>query len=484
MGADRSILLGIGSGVHIRRVLGLILLFAVLSGCAAGKVPAVRPSEGAGGGTAFVYLKPFPREADRFFFSIERVSARREDGQEIPFLVNLKEIEGRHLKRERLLAQADLPPGRYLGLSFTVGKATLETEEGRADLRVPQEPVRIDFSFSLRKGQALVLSMAVLYADSIQEGFFFSPVVSLAIPAKPNPALTGFVSSRDGNVVTVFDKLSGEVAGILPAGRNPSGMVLDPRGMKAYVAITGEDSIGVINILSSSSIDVFRLRSGDRPQELALTPDGATLVVANSGSRTVSLLAPPSLTELSRITVGEGPRSVVVDASGKKAFVFNTLSDSISVIDIPSRTVFATIPTDPRPLRGQLNHKGERLYIIHENSPLLTVLDPLSLAVVKRAFVGGGVIGLRVGSAIEQIYLSKRRGDRVEVYDPVSFSPRYVLATGGEVSYMTMDEEENPLVLVMPEEKSIKAVNPISRTTILEIDLGAEPYWVSLMGER
>lgn len=267
-------------------------------------------------------------------------------------------------------------------------------------------------------------------------------------------------------------------------GRNPSGMVLDSRGMKAYVALSGDDSIGVIDLLSNAAIDSVRLRSGDSPRELALTPDGGTLLVANAGSRTVSVLNVPSLAEASRIDVGESPQSVIVGEAGKRAYVFNMQSDSISVIDVPTRSVLTTISTDPRPIRGQLNRKGDRLYVIHENSPFLTVIDAVSFAVVRRGFIGGGAIALEVGSPIEQIFLSKKLGAEVEVYDPVSFAPRYFLKTGGEVTYMTIDEEENTLALVLPDSKSLKILNLISKQTVVEIDLGTEPFRVSLMGER
>jgi hypothetical protein len=44
--------------------------------------------------------------------------------------------------------------------------------------------------------------------------------------------------------------------------------------------------------------------------------------------------------------------------------------------------------------------------------------------------------------------------------------------------------EENNLYLVNPELKRLMASNLVSKRTVYEIDVGEEPYWVTVMGER
>lgn len=348
-----------------RKWILAFLLPLFLSGCA-GK--AVRGTPPAGERTAFVYVQPFPRGAERLAFSLERVSAVREDGAEFPFSLSLQEISGDRMTRERLLASADLPPGRYLSLSIKVKKASLDTGKGKADLRVPEEPAKIPFPFTVARDAGVVLSLEYDHVGSLREEFSFSPAFSCSVPAKLNPAVVGLVTTPRANRITVFDKVSGRVAGVVLGGRGPSGIVLDRRLTKAYVALSGEDSIGAVDLLSYRFTDKSRLRGGDDPREIALSADGTSLLVANAGSNTVSIVDPRSLQEKGRILVGSSPRSVLADPGGGRAYVFNTLSDTISVIDIPAKTVSATVSTDPRPLRGQLNRRGDLLYVIHESS--------------------------------------------------------------------------------------------------------------------
>jgi hypothetical protein len=72
----------------------------------------------------------------------------------------------------------------------------------------------------------------------------------------------------------------------------------------------------------------------------------------------------------------------------------------------------------------------------------------------------------------------------VEVYDPFSFVSVDSIATGGGITYMTIDGDENNLYLVNPEMKSLMVSNFLGRKVISEIDVGEGPYWVSMMGER
>ena len=60
------------------------------------------------------------QEADRLTFRLEGMSAVRGDGTTVPVSLHIAEIRGKEMKRDRLLASGELPPGQYLGISFRV----------------------------------------------------------------------------------------------------------------------------------------------------------------------------------------------------------------------------------------------------------------------------------------------------------------------------------------------------------------------------
>ncbi len=459
-----------------------ILFLLIFSGCTGVSSIVKPPLEEEG--EVFVYIEPFPQEAERLRFQIEELSAVRGDGAAIPLSLSLREFKHSDIGRQRLIASGRLSPGRYIGLSFKAKDASLRTEEGESAFLVTGEPLRVNFPFDIARKKAVVLDLSLKYLESVKDRPSFTPSFSIIIPSSPLATLTGYVTNHDSQTITVFDKKSGRVAGVIPTGSGPLGMALDQKLAKAYVALSEIDAIDQMDVTEGNMIKRLNLTAGDRPRELALTPDGRFLLTVNTGSSSVSIVDTLSLIEVNRIAVGNDPRSVLVDPVGRRAYVFNTLSNTITVIDIANKATAAVISTEAGPVRGQFNRKGDKLYTIYEGNPYLTVIDPFSLSVSKRIYVGPGVSSIKVNSATDMLYLGRKHDSTVEVYDPFSLMPGDFIGVGGGVDYMTIDGEENNLLAVLPDKGAVAAVNLISKKNVFEIDVGDNASWVTMMGER
>jgi YVTN family beta-propeller protein len=454
----------------------------LLSGCATlpSMIKPVLETEGE----VFVYLQPFPQEAERLRFTVDSLFAVRSDGAEFPLTLAREEFSRNTARQQRLLASGRVPPGQYVGLSSTIKKAVLAGDQGEAALLTPEGPVKTDFAFEVRRKQAIVLTLSLRYAESVLSGFRFSPMFSLSVPSRPLSGLTGYVTNRNDDTITVFNKKSGEVAAVITTGRGPWAIALDQKAGKAYVSLSGEDAVDVIDVTGGGIINRIQLSIGDRPRDISLTPDGKKLLVVNASSRTVSIIDPGSLFELGRVPVGEGARSVLVDHDGKRAYVFNQLSNTITVIDIAQRATVVTLSTDIGPMMGQFNRKGDKLYVILSGSPYLSVINPFTVAIDRKVFVGPGLSSIKVDTMTDMLYACRKQDAVVEVYDPFSLSPgAYIPALSG-VTYMTIDGEENTLYLVSPETRMLMTVNLISKKITTTIDAGEESAWVTMMGER
>jgi YVTN family beta-propeller protein len=463
-------------------MLFALCVFLVLCGCQASLSRLRPPLEEEG--EVYLYIQPYPQEAEQLRFSIEGMSAVNGDGREFPLEVSLREIRPGDLRRQRLLASGRVPPGPYTGFSIKAKKAILKGEDGEADLLVPDVPARIDFPFTVVRKRAYVVLLTFKYGESIS-GVSFVPAFSAFVPAKPIISLAGYVSNMSSNNITVFDKRLGQAVRVIATGRGPAGMALDQRLRRVYVALSGEDAVEVIDVTGGEIINRVRLSQGDRPQELALTPDGRFLLVVNAGSNTVSFIDATSLFELGRVNVGNGSHSILIDPNtGRRAYVFNTFSSTISVLDIPNRGIVTTLSTDPGPLRGQFNRRGDRLYVIHELSNYLTVIDASSLSILRRFQVRVGMNSIKVDNRTDLIFLGRKNDVTVEVYDPSSFVPVDIIRTGGTIAYVTIDGEENNLYLVNETKKSLMVNNLVRKKMVYEIDVGESPYWVVVMGER
>jgi YVTN family beta-propeller protein len=469
-----------------KEILGSVLyalyLFFFLCGCQTA-MSQLKPPLGDEG-EIYLYLQPYPQEAERLRFSIEGISVVSLDGREFPFEISLRDIKASDVRRQRLLASGRVPAGSYAGISFRVKKAVLKVEEGEADLRVPEAPARTDFQIQVSRKRAYVISLSFKYRESISGGVSFSPVFSPFIPARPIVSLAGYVSNTISNNIAVFDKKLGQIVGMIATGKGPAGMALDQRLSRVYVAISGEDEIVVIDITSGEVTNRIILSRGDHPRELAMTPDGRTLLSLNTGTNTVSFIDPSSLFELNRVNVGMGPRSILIDPAGRRAYVFNTLAGTVSLLDIPNRAIIATFSTDPGPLRGQFNRRGDNLYVIHEFSSYLLVVDPTSFRVLNRFSIGPGMNFIKVDTQTDLVYISRKNDPFVWVYNPLSFVSVDFIKTGGTIDCMTIDGEYNNLYLVNSGMKSLMVSNLVRKKILSEMDVGEGPYWVTMMGER
>lgn len=460
-----------------------MLSMTVLSACTLAPIHVRPPLENEG--TVTLYLQPFSQEAGRLTFTIAEIAAVKDDGQELPLELGLKELKGTEIGRQRLLGEGVLPEGSYVGFSVNVVKATLKSEEGaESDLHLADNPTRVDFPFKVTARKASVVFTAFNYKQAILSESSFKPAFTMFFPPQVVTAVTGYASIYDTNSITIFDKNAMVAVGAVATRRGPKGLVIDQRLRRIYAAIPDEAIVEVIDATTEEEIDTIRLFLGDTPQSLALTPDGKTLLTVNAGSNTVSFLDTTSFIEISRIAVGTGPNTVLMDSMGRRAYVFNTFSNTVSVIDVARRSLVTTFSTDAAPLWGQFNSKGDRLYIIFGQSAYMTVLDPGSFAVLSRVYVGFGMNSLKIDSNTDLIYLGKINETEVAVYDPFSLLPLDYIAVGEAPAYITIDGEGNNLWIAGSVTGKLIIANLASRKVVSEIDVSAPPSWLTMMGER
>ncbi len=466
----------------MKRLHYIPLFLIVLSACTVAPVHVRPPLENEGAVT--LYLQPFSQEADRLTFTLAEVSAVRDDGQEFPLELRLKELKGGEIKRQRLLGEGVLPQGSYAGFSIKASKATLKSEEGESDLLLAEKPTRVNLPFKVIARKASLLYAEFNYKQSVINEFSFIPAFTIFFPPKVVTAVSGYASIFDTNAIIIFDKNRMVAVAAVATRRGPKGLVIDQKLRRVYAAIPDEAIVEVIDATTLEVINTIRLFLGDAPQSLALTPDGKTLISVNAGSNTVSFLDTTSSIEITRITVGIGPNTVLMDSNGRRAYVFNTLSNTVSVIDVPRRSLVTTFSTDAAPLWGQFNAKGDRLYVICGQSNYMSVFDPSSFTLLSRVYVGIGVNSLKVDSLTNLIYVGKINETEVAVLDPFSLLPIDYIAVGEAPAYMTIDAEGNNLWIAGSTTGKLVSVNLASKKVVSEIDVSAEPYWFTMMGER
>jgi len=108
----------------------------------------------------------------------------------------------------------------------------------------------------------------------------------------------GLVSNQTDATVSVIDLSSGQVVDEITVGphlSHPEGIAVDPSRPLAYVAVTHQDLIAVIN---TDKLEVARTLSVERPQgigtapvHVSVTPDGCRLLSSDSGEDAIAVFA-------------------------------------------------------------------------------------------------------------------------------------------------------------------------------------------------
>lgn len=438
----------------------------------------------AADGGVYLYLQPMPTEASRLTVEIASVTAVTGSGIAQPLQLNLGVVRGSETGRQRLLASGRLPTGLYAGFYVTIKRATLKNPDGEVALTVPETPVRIDIQLSITGRQSPLVWLSLKFPESVQGASSFNPVFAAVVPPRPIADHAGFVTNTGSNTITVFDKQIMQAVAVIDTCAGPAGLALDQRRRRLYVACPNDDEVESIDVVTGDIVGRAGASPGDRPSELALTPDGNTLLAVNTGSNSVGFFDTGALTRQDRVNVGSGPGSVVIEPAGRRAFVFNTLSNSVSVVDIASRAVVATMSTEAPPLRGQFSARGDRLYVIHDRSPFMTAFDPQQLTSITRVRLGAPVSAIAVDHLRGLVCVSSKADTMVEFYDPNALMPIYTMRTRAGASYLAIVPDDSSLYMVSPDTRSLLVGRLADRKVVSEIDVGDRPYWVAIMGEK
>lgn len=136
--------------------------------------------------------------------------------------------------------------------------------------------------------------------------------------------------ANDGSV-SVVDLASGKKEREIVVGLHPSAIMATPDGAHVLVANSNSDTVSVIAVGSGEVVETISTRPaenmlfGSSPIALATSPDGKTLYVANATNNAVAVVAfdPPGSRLLGCFPTGWYPGGLVLDAARDALYVAN-----------------------------------------------------------------------------------------------------------------------------------------------------------------
>lgn len=209
-----------------------------------------------------------------------------------------------------------------------------------------------------------------------------------AVPAAPAAAETLLVANKSEATVSLIDLPGGEVVATLPTG-------------------TG-------------------------PHEIAVSPDGATAVVADYGGRepgsTLTVLDVPRARVLRTIDLGEHRRPHgIVFVDGSRVAVTVEAAKALVVVDVASGEIVCAVATGQ-----EVSHMvavgagGARAAVANIGSGSVTLIDLAAGEKVADVKTGAGAEGVAMSADGRWVWVSNREADTVTLVD---FPAREVVAT-------------------------------------------------------
>ena len=139
---------------------------------------------------------------------------------------------------------------------------------------------------------------------------------------------------------------------------------------------------------------------------IATTADGATLLVVNPDSNSLTLVDPGMPAAVTELPVGLDPRTVAVDDAGHRAYVANRGSDSVSVVDLAAGAVITEVAVGNRPYGVVVSPDGTRLYVAEQGIDRLHVLDTAAFETVSTLSVADRPGGLAISDDGRTLYVT------------------------------------------------------------------------------
>ena len=198
---------------------------------------------------------------------------------------------------------------------------------------------------------------------------------------------------------------------------------LDPIGRGTLVvANSGAGSVSFMDALTGDRL--LDLPAGDGPGDVAVSPDGLTIVVADRGAaapgHVLTVIAIAESAVRATIDLGQHgrPGGLVYLPDGRRLLTTSGTTGNLLLVDVTSRRLVRAVPTG-HAYAGELalQPDGRRVFISHGTDGCVTAVDTNRLDVVATVQTGDGAEGLAITPDGAQVWVCNQASDTLAIID-------------------------------------------------------------------
>lgn len=237
---------------------------------------------------------------------------------------------------------------------------------------------------------------------------------------------TALVVNEDQDVIRLIDVNSGTEVAQIPVGSRPSNIIAVPNSNTAIATNGTSSDLSFIDIAQRRVVG-SPVTVGKDPRAVAI--NGRYAYVALGGDNAIGVVdtgvSPQRL--LTTVPVGKNPVAVVVAANGQRALTANLTNNTLTALDISNPaapTVIAQIPVGVQPTAMAVNPSNPNLvYVANLGSNFFSVVDisrlPDASAAVRGVVqMGYASSGIQVSSDATRLYVTEFKSQaNLRIYD-------------------------------------------------------------------
>lgn len=201
-----------------------------------------------------------------------------------------------------------------------------------------------------------------------------------------------FIADEDAKAILTIDPDTQKELASTSVGGTPGHVLVTPDG-RVLVTVKETSKVIAFQFVSAGAQLAKKKESkaASEPIAMALTPDGATVLVSSGWGKRLTAFDAGNLTPRYEVALPREPRAVVVSDDGKTAFVSHAVGSVMSTVDLGGAHATSTIALrGPNPaLTGQLSQLQKMADTMKKvNAPGLAQQKETISKLTKRALLG------------------------------------------------------------------------------------------------
>lgn len=238
-----------------------------------------------------------------------------------------------------------------------------------------------------------------------------------------------YLANRLQSMITVLDATTNRVAATVRLPGQPTGLAITRDGARLF-AVTNS-AVALVDTGSGRVSKQIPLDAGTVYDDIAVTPDGARLYLADGSRSTVSVIDPRAGAASATIPFRSGAygrvSTLAMAPDGRALYVGHT--DHLSVLDIATDTIRAEFPYPGTPQRMAVTPDGRLLYLFRFD-PVVRVFDTAAAAYTTELRLTGIAIDAAPAPAGRHLFVA---GQSLPPDDAKGLLAVVDIGTGSEV---------------------------------------------------